>query len=780
RKGLGQFRDLARKISVAESEARQNELIEAASLQRDIEIAEFNYATAENLREAYMVSMEPRPRVNETFLNRADQGVPDYASFAKAAQSIGETLSGALNVAVVEDLNDKANKEQKNATDSLKAMLERSAEISDKDLDDALEKRREEYLEDQAKKPWKYVEPFDAAKERQQIKDSFQEQIDREQWTNVTVSSTGVITATRRIAKGNVTLRAGEDATESESYDVEYEEQTINFQGAGAIRLGETAGLFSEEFDTGKANQNFYDDLDAFAEAFNEQVVGLTDLTSQANKSLSARWSGAQKNIQNQVKIANTAASLVQGIAGGGFNFAQWAQGVVNGEVSQIFEEAFNVPAGLLVNMANGMNLGKAASKWLESAAYDFLEQATGVQGMAAFAREAIDKINKNARVGRMRDQAMGKNLSTSDFTNSLKGAAAGGVVPGGQLLAGANTLQSFAEFGAAGGRYLAHEFEHSQFGKTVLDAPFKITKVMSDAFMMPPLPFTSYESAKGFVQDSMDYARGSDRKAIRARMDERLEEYADRAKDQGSLKKLTSIKPLSLLGDYVGAVLSPITQGLGKPNVPASQTTLQMRETMGNTVANALNLPATMTRMMMFEGANLDEAMTAQAFANIEAAVGIPGIADHYQRALERYHFKQRKDAAGGMRPEDYLTMGSTYLWRNAEYNKDLGVGLQVAETVGGIVLNTVGNIIPGVGTGIWLAYNALKQSYMGSLKGGTRGAIAGYMSAGLTAFTSQFGVNAGVSYSYEDGWGGQVGVTLPIGDTSLSGSAGINFQEG
>ncbi|MEQ9366735.1 MAG: TIGR04388 family protein, partial [Leptospirales bacterium] len=46
RKGLGQFRDLARKISVAESEARQNELIEAASLQRDIEIAEFNYATA--------------------------------------------------------------------------------------------------------------------------------------------------------------------------------------------------------------------------------------------------------------------------------------------------------------------------------------------------------------------------------------------------------------------------------------------------------------------------------------------------------------------------------------------------------------------------------------------------------------------------------------------------------------------------------------------------------------------------------------------------------------
>jgi hypothetical protein len=203
-------------------------------------------------------------------------------------------------------------------------------------------------------------------------------------------------------------------------------------------------------------------------------------------------------------------------------------------------------------------------------------------------------------------------------------------------------------------------------------------------------------------------------------------------------------------------------------------------RETMGNTIANALNLPATMTRMMMFEGANLDEAMTAQAFANIEAAVGIPGIADHYQRALERYHFKQRKDAAGGMRPEDYLTMGSTYLWRSAEYNKDLGVGLQVAETVGGIVLNTVGNIIPGVGTGIWLAYNALKQSYMGSLKGRTRGAIAGYMSAGLTAFTSQFGVNAGVSYSYEDGWGGQVGVTLPIGDTSLSGSAGINFQEG
>ncbi|MCR9145541.1 MAG: TIGR04388 family protein, partial [bacterium] len=779
RQGLGQFRDLAVKLSEAESEEARQQLESEARLQRDTDIAEFNFLTAENLREAYTVSLEPRPRVNEAFLKRAEQGIPDYESFGKAGQTIGETLSGALNIAVVEDLNAKAVTEQKNATESLKAMLERSAEIRDEDVDAALAKAHTEYLEEQQKKPWKYVEPWDAEKERAKIVESYQEQIDREKWTDVSVSDTGVITATRKIAKGSVRLREGEDATEFGSYDVDYEEQTINFQGAGAIKLAKTSGLFSEDFDINKANNDYYDDVDAFVEAFNDQVDGLTNLTTQANKSLSSRWSGAQKNIQQQVKLASTAASLIQGIAGGGFNFAQWAQGVMNSEVSQMIEEAFNVPAGLLVNLANGMNLGDAASSWLESAAYNFLEQATGVQGMAAFAKEAIDKINKNARIGRLRDQAMGKDLKLNDFTDSFRDIAIGSIVPGTQMLGVLAPMRDVAANGSAGAEYIAHEFENSQLGRTVLDAPFKIANVMSQAYMLPPLPFTSYADAKGFVQDSMDYARGHDRKDIRRRMEARKDGYVDRATEHGSLKNFMRMKPLTLLGDYVSAYLSPITQGLAKPNRPPSQTTLQMRETMGNTVATALNLPATMTRMLMFEGANLGEAVTAQAFENLEAQIGLPGIAEYYQNALDRYNFKQRKDAAGQNRIEDYLSFGATWAWRNAEYNRDLGVGLQVVETVGGILLNSVGNIIPGLGTAIWLAYNAAKQTYVGSLKGGTRGAVAGYMSAGLTAFTSQFGANVGLSYSYEDGWGGNIGATLPITKT-LSASAGVSFVEG
>ncbi|MCR9144617.1 MAG: TIGR04388 family protein [bacterium] len=753
RKGLGQFRELTQKLSEAESEEQRLELEREASLSREFGIAEFNLLTTESLREAYTVTLEARPQVEEAFLQRADQGVPDFKSFANAGQKIGETLSGALNIAVVEDLNDKAVAEQKSATDSLKAMLERSAEIDDEDVNEALEKRRQEYIEDQQKKPWKYVPPFDAVKEREQIVQSYQEQIERQKWTNVTVSDTGVITATRKIAKGTVTLRAGEDATQFDSYDVDTEEQTIHFQGAGAIKLGETAGLFSEEFDIRQANEDFFEDLDDFAEAFDTQLDGLVDLTSEANKSLSSRWSGAQKNIQNQVKIASTLSSLIQGIAGGGFNFAQWAQGVVQSEMAQVLEETFNVPAGFLMNLANGMEPGDAASSWLESAAYTFLEDASGIQGLAAFAKESIDKMNRRARL------YTGNTISMNRVTDSLKDGGLTGI---------GDVFGPFALI------------KDTQFGQAAQEAPFKLWNALAqDLPLFPPSPFEDSRDFTNFVKDSHKLAVGIDRDRISGEMKERAERYVEASQDTMSLRTMTSVQPLTGLGNAVSAVLSPLMQSITPPERAPSQATLQMRETMGNTVAKAMNLPSTMTRMMLFEGASLEEAITAQAFADIEAHVGIPGIAEHYHRALERYNHKQRKDAAAAMRPEDYLTFGSTYLWRNAEYNKDMGVALQVAETVGGIVLNTVGNIIPGLGTGIWLAYNAIKQSYMGSLKGGTRGALAGYMSAGFSAL-SRFGVNLSVSYSYENGWGGSIGGTLPFAGTSLSGSAGLSFQEG
>lgn len=85
-------------------------------------------------------------------------------------------------------------------------------------------------------------------------------------------------------------------------------------------------------------------------------------------------------------------------------------------------------------------------------------------------------------------------------------------------------------------------------------------------------------------------------------------------------------------------------------------------------------------------------------------------------------------------------------------------------------------------------------KQAYMGSLHGGMKGAHAGAASGIINGVLAANGipVNINVSYDNETGWGGSIGVNIPIGGMtgtnvptgggksgfSLGGS--INFQEG
>ncbi len=146
----------------------------------------------------------------------------------------------------------------------------------------------------------------------------------------------------------------------------------------------------------------------------------------------------------------------------------------------------------------------------------------------------------------------------------------------------------------------------------------------------------------------------------------------------------------------------------------------------------------------------------------------------------IAKAQYRQDRREAARFQPEDMLGGALTYAWRNQQYHSDLNTAMTIGETAAGILLNSVGNIIPGLGTAIWMAYNSAKQTYLGSLNGGTTGAFVGSASGALNAFTSQYGVNVGLSYSFEDGYGGSVGVGIPLGEGGPQLGLNMNFQEG
>ncbi|MCR9141867.1 MAG: TIGR04388 family protein [bacterium] len=149
----------------------------------------------------------------------------------------------------------------------------------------------------------------------------------------------------------------------------------------------------------------------------------------------------------------------------------------------------------------------------------------------------------------------------------------------------------------------------------------------------------------------------------------------------------------------------------------------------------------------------------------------------------MQKANFRKDRREAARFKPEDMILMTSglgalTYAWRNQAYHDDLQKGMMVAETTAGILLNTVGNIFGGAGTAIWTAYNTAKQAYIGSLNGGSRGAVAGFYSGAINGVLSPYGANVNFSYTYADGFSGSVGAGLPLGENGAAGNLGLSLS--
>ncbi|MCB1320358.1 MAG: hypothetical protein KDK34_08905, partial [Leptospiraceae bacterium] len=220
----------------------------------------------------------------------------------------------------------------------------------------------------------------------------------------------------------------------------------------------------------------------------------------------------------------------------------------------------------------------------------------------------------------------------------------------------------------------------------------------------------------------------------------------------------------------------------MSKPQDQMSAAEYEFRTSLAEYTAWAFGAPEEFMKTIMVEEGDLETAIMNQFWQNVEDQYGVPGLGDvlaeEYQKALER---KAAHEAAR-IKPEDIVLMPSglgalTYIWRNAEHNKTLGTLVQLAETVGSAVAAAT-----GVGLIAVLAYQTAKQTYTGSLHGGTQGALVGLYSGLANGALAMAGspVNFNLSYDFENGFSGSVGANVPIAEGSPWSVGGrLNFTE-
>ncbi len=185
------------------------------------------------------------------------------------------------------------------------------------------------------------------------------------------------------------------------------------------------------------------------------------------------------------------------------------------------------------------------------------------------------------------------------------------------------------------------------------------------------------------------------------------------------------------------------------------------------------------------FSGENMTAAFQAYTdelvAEKLEEATGIPGLAGFLKRTtIADKNKKKAAQEAAQPKPEDVATLGTTYVWRNADHNPALGTAVQAGEKVAGAA--AVGS---GWGSAAFAGYMAAKGAYKGYLAGEDtdtilKQAAASGVGAYANLFAQQVGGSVSLTYDPENGFGGSIGGALPLGDTGFTVGGSLSFQEG
>lgn len=643
---------------------------------------------------------------------------------------------------------------------------------------------------------------------RTQTEKSLNEYRDRMSWKNAEVLADGRIRATRSIATGASRLKAGGDATRTEDYEMIYEDQVFYLSGPGAVQLaGGAAGLFDENFNLNKIAEENAKHQEEYQKRLQESANRMAAKQADADELSGQMYATAQNGIAAQADLASKLQDLAVTVLSGG-TLGSWLKSQVQGLMGQAFEDLTGFPAGILSNLMGGMRLDKAITQGItdraKQMAFAEIDKATGLSGAGAFMMEKFEKSQASKKShasqrglnalnpANFQHTTLGKAMMNSN--NPLVTAAAAGMTGNPMMLNVA--LMQTANMAMPDGMRTKVANTMDKAGRWMEDNNGLIAKAAAATAIAAGSPPTMAAAGMGaFVAGGTkaigDVLRSTSRvvatgsqsiaeaqDAMHTRNDANVQNALETGKQRHE-ERMKKYEQMTL-GTGIQELMSPVTElakVLSKPMPQKSDAQVEFETSLATAWSDVAGWPKEFTRSMFVDGANMEEAISAQAYGNLNAV--IPGAAQEVQEYLARRDLKNKRGKASKIKPEDFATGGLTYAWRNAEYNKDGAIALQVAETTAAVAVN----VVPGAGqamSGAVFAYMAGKQVYQGSLHGGTKGALAGAVSGAISGLA---GMNApitgGFTYDFDRGWGANVGLNVTH-SSNVSAGGSLNFQEG
>ncbi|MBL8021343.1 MAG: TIGR04388 family protein [Leptospirales bacterium] len=198
----------------------------------------------------------------------------------------------------------------------------------------------------------------------------------------VTTDATGLITLTRMVANGKAALNSDGDPTNAEAYHPVLTQQTIHIAPPPTQKLASTGSLFSE--------WNLQSILDAQSDYQKQAQASLekaNTMLDAANNVVATNLNNFHKDAQRQAAEASQLKSLVTSLLTGG-TVESWVQGQVRGNIAGAIASATGMPAGLVSGLLGGLSPEKATEQMLTDMAWDSLSAAVGNADLVSMFRQ--------------------------------------------------------------------------------------------------------------------------------------------------------------------------------------------------------------------------------------------------------------------------------------------------------------------------------------------------------------------------------------------------------
>ena len=240
-----------------------------------------------------------------------------------------------------------------------------------------------------------------------------------------------------------------------------------------------------------------------------------------------------------------------------------------------------------------------------------------------------------------------------------------------------------------------------------------------------------------------------------------------------------------------IGGIVAPVGQSLNTlfmGDRSMSESEGMFRQLAANVLKQTTSIQPAFLEGAIAEGKDWGEAAEDAIYENLlqqhnlleldrkMQQYGMPGFESKLRETMADWEKQNDANKAAEWKPEDVFF--APYVFRNAKYDATSAALLQAGELAAGVAVAST-----GVGAPLFAAYMMAKQAYLGSLEGGTAGAVAGLASGGANALLSlnpaTAGFNVNLSYTFEDGFGANIGYGKQI-EEGVNVGGSVSLQEG